>query len=82
MALAYSPAYAEVYRFLVTSPTPEAIIAFRPSEATQERVRQLLGKQSEGELTREEEDELNEFENINHFMSMLKVYAREHLQRP
>jgi hypothetical protein len=32
-----SSAYSEVSKFLVSSPTPEEILAFRPSEATQER---------------------------------------------
>ena len=42
MAIAEPPAYQEVYRFLASAPSHEAILAFRPSEATQTRIRQLL----------------------------------------
>ena len=77
MAIAQSPAYQEVYQFLVSSPTPEQIIAFRPSETTQERVRQLLAANKTNRLTAEEQAELDEFERVNHFVSMLKIYARQ-----
>ena len=77
MALTYSPVYQEVYQFLVSSPTPEQIITFRPSESTQERVRQLLEINKSGNLTSEERTELDEFESVNHFVSMLKIYARQ-----
>jgi hypothetical protein len=77
MSITYSPVYDEVYKFLVSSPTPEQIIAFRPSDATQERVRQLLDANKSGNLTIDQQTELDEFENVNHFVSMLKIYARQ-----
>lgn len=79
MAVAKSPVYAEIYQFLVSSPTPEQIIAFRASETTQARVRELLTANKEGGLKPEEEAELDEFEDANHFVSMMKVYARQQL---
>jgi hypothetical protein len=77
MAVVQSPVYQEVYQFLVSGPTPEQIIAFRPSEATQERVRQLLASNKTDRRTAEEQAELDEFERVNHFVSMLKIYARQ-----
>lgn len=50
MAIAQSPIYAEVYQFLVSSPTPDQIIAFRASEATQARVRELLDANRSGRV--------------------------------
>ncbi|MBZ0279782.1 MAG: hypothetical protein K8L97_03510 [Anaerolineae bacterium] len=79
MAIAHTPVYEEVYRFLISSPTPEQIISFHASETTQERVRQLLDANKNGRLPPEEEMELNEFENVNHFVSMLKIYAQQQL---
>ena len=38
MSIAASPVYAEVYEFLLSSPTPEQVIAFRASATTQEHV--------------------------------------------
>jgi hypothetical protein len=77
MAVVQSPAYQEVYQFLVSSPTPEQIIAFRPSGVIQERVRQLLTANQADGLATQEQAELDEFERVNHFMSMLKIYARQ-----
>jgi hypothetical protein len=79
MSIAASPVYSEVYEFLLSSPTPEQVIAFRASSTTQERARQLLESNRSGALTAEQEAELNEFERINHFVSMLKIYARQRL---
>jgi hypothetical protein len=79
MAIAPSPIYAEVYEFLLSTPDPEQIIAFHASDSTQERVRNLLDANREGTLTAEGQAELDEFERVNHFVSMLKVYARRRL---
>ena len=77
MSVTYSPVYDEVYKFLVSAPTPAQIIDFRPSDATQERVRQLLDANKIGNLTSDEQSELDEFQSVNHFVSMLKIYARQ-----
>ena len=79
MAIAPSPAYAEVYEFLLSSPTPAEVIAFHASEKTQDRVRDLLESNRNQALTPAQEAELGEFERINHFVSMLKIYARQRL---
>ncbi len=71
--------FDEVLDFLASSPTPEQIIAFQPSEALQERVRYLLDANRDSELTANERDELDEFSRLNHFMSMLKIRARRRL---
>jgi len=79
MAVAQSPVYQEVFDFLVSSPTPERILAFRPSESTQERIRALLEANKANRLTAEEQIELDEFEQVEHFVRMLKIYARQSL---
>lgn len=77
MAVAPSPIYAEVYEFLLSSPTPEKIIGFHASESTQLRVRELLDANKRDATTAEQQLELDEFERVNHFVSMLKIYARQ-----
>lgn len=74
------PLYEEVYQFLISSPTPEQITGFHASEATQERARQLLEANKEGHLTLDEQAELDEFERVNHLVSMLKIYAWQQLK--
>jgi hypothetical protein len=78
MAVTQFTAHDEVFEFLTSTPTPEQIIAFRPSEATQERVRYLLDQNRSGILTPEERAELDEFSQVEHFMRMLK--AKAHLK--
>jgi hypothetical protein len=66
----------ELFDFLMSGPTPEQIVAFRPSETTQERVRYLLDRNRNGVLTTEEQAELDGYEQAEHFMRMLKARAR------
>ena len=79
MAIERLSPHEEIYHFLVSQPTPEQIIAFRPSQGTQERIRYLLDANRNRTLTAEEEAELNEFSQVEHFMRMLKLHARQKL---
>lgn len=79
MAFTQSHLHDEVFKFLVSSPTPQEIIDFRPSKALQERVSHLLDANRNHNLTDIERMELDELEQINHFVSMLKIYARKKL---
>lgn len=69
--------FNEVLDFLASAPTPDQIIAFTPSEALQVRARYLLDANRGGTLTAEERTELDEFARMNHFVSMLKIRARQ-----
>jgi len=79
MATPTAPAYDEVYEFLVDTPTPEAILSFRPSEQTQTKIRTLLEANKQGTLNPDQQAELDEFERVEHFVRMLKIKAREKL---
>lgn len=74
-------AWDEVFAFLVSSPTPEQIIAFRASEATLMRVRYLLDTNRNSRLTDDENEELDELEQANDFMNNLKAYAKLSLKK-
>ena len=80
MSTVVIPIYEEVYQFLISSPTPQEIIDFRVSDETQRRVSILLSKNRDGILTPDERSELDQFEQVNHLMSMMKIYARKSLQ--
>lgn len=71
--------FAEIIEFLASTPTPEHIIAFKPSEQLEQRLNYLLSKNRQDNLTNEERQELDEFLRMNHFMNMLKIRAREKL---
>ena len=68
---------AQVYRyildFLASQPSPEQVAAFRPTPAMQDRLRDLLLRSAEGILTPEEAQELDEYEQIEHLIILLKA---------
>ena len=70
----------EVLDFLMTSPTPEEIIAFRASDAAQERLRFLLDANRNETISDVEQAELEEASSINHFFALLKARAHKKLQ--
>jgi hypothetical protein len=71
-----SPAYLEMLDFIVSRTTPEAMLQFRPSEANQRRVSELIERQHNGELSAEEVSELDDFLQLEHLMIMAKAQAR------
>jgi hypothetical protein len=56
------------------------VLAFRPSQETQERVRVLLERNAADELTEEEAAELEHFGELEHLMQLVKARAREYLK--
>ncbi|MBC7810583.1 MAG: hypothetical protein H7175_05520 [Burkholderiales bacterium] len=71
--------FYEILDFLASLPTPEQIIAFKPSETLDQRLYYLLDQNQHDALTDEERSELDEFLRMNHFMNMLKIRMREKL---
>jgi hypothetical protein len=67
----------EVLDFLVSSPTPEQIVALKLSAEAQERVHYLLDQNRNGGLTVEEKNELDEYMNLDYFMTLLKAHAHK-----
>ncbi len=77
--MAVAPAntlFDEILDFLASTPTPQQIIAFRPSEMLDQRLHFLLDQNSHDRITAEERNELDEFLRMDHFMTMLKIRAR------
>ena len=67
---------AQVYRyvldFLTSQPTPEQIADFRPTADMQARLKFLIEKEQAGTLCPEEQQELSEYEQIEHLIVMFK----------
>jgi len=77
MAIAPSGSiFDEITDFLASGPTPEEIIAYKPSEALDQRLHELLDRNSHEQLTAEERKELNEFLQINHLLTVVTAKAR------
>jgi len=73
------PLHQEVIEFLASGPAPQTIIDFHPSTDAQNRVADLLAKNQEGALTSDEKNELDEVENLDFMMTLVKVQARKRL---
>lgn len=65
--------YHYILNFLASNPTPEQIAAFGPTPVMQERLRLLLERNKAGELTIAEQNELDEYEKIEHLVILLKA---------
>ena len=76
-----SPLRREVLSFLARGPRPAEIVAFHPSEAVTEHVADLLRRNKAGALTLAEEAEMDDIEEIDHLVSLIKAEARKHLRK-
>jgi uncharacterized protein with von Willebrand factor type A (vWA) domain len=72
--------YDEVVDLFARGASPAEILAFRPSDEMQARVRELLERNSADELTEAEAAELECFGEVEHFMQLIKIKAREYLK--
>ena len=72
--------YDEIVDFIAAGTTPQAVVAFRPSQAAQERVQQLIARSKEGGISDEEQSELEDYLQLEHIMIMAKARARQHTQ--
>jgi hypothetical protein len=72
-----SPAYFEIIDFIAAGTTPEAVAAFRPSPEAQQRVSELIEREKESDLSRDERAELEHFMELEHILRMAKAKARQ-----
>jgi hypothetical protein len=75
-----SPVYDELVEYLAQMASPEQILAFKVSEAMQERAEELLDRNNEGELTPEEAAELQQMLHFDRIVSLLKTRAVKSLE--
>jgi hypothetical protein len=66
----------EVADFLAACPSPEELLAYRPSSRAQKRFNALLAKSKNGPLGRDEEWELNQFEHLEVLLQSIKARLR------
>jgi hypothetical protein len=74
----------EIIAFLATGPSPQEVIDFHVSDRAQQRLRRLLALEAAGQLSSDEQVEIEEMERTEHIMIMLKgrirnIMAHEHV---
>jgi hypothetical protein len=71
--------YRYVLNFLASRPTSEQVASFGPTPEMVDRLRMLVGRESEGVITPAEKTELDEYERLEHLMVMIKSGSLHHL---
>jgi hypothetical protein len=70
----------QILELLASQPTPEVVLAIRPSPVLQERMSELLAQNKSGTLTRSEEVELDRYMLLEHWVRLAKAHAYKNLQ--
>jgi len=63
----------EIADLMAASPTREQLLEFRPSTSVQSRASELLEKQNAGTVTAEEQRELDQFEQAELLMRLVRA---------
>jgi len=72
---------ADVLETLAGLPTPEEILALRPSKVLEKRLRELLEKNRRESLTPAEEREWEQYQYLEHLVRMAKARAQGRMKR-
>lgn len=70
--------YEEIIDFIAAGTTPEAVVAFHPSDSVQRRVAELVQRSKDASISAEEQSELEDYLQLEHIMIMAKARARQH----
>jgi hypothetical protein len=70
----------DIISLLASQPTPEQILAIRPTPAFQARVSDLLAQSKSGILPAKEEAELERYLTLEHLVRLAKTHALAKLQ--
>ncbi len=70
--------YEELIDFIAAGTTPEAVVAFRPSDGVQRRVAELVERSNDASISTEEQSELEDYLQLEHIMIMAKARARQY----
>jgi len=68
-----------IIELLTSQPTPEQVLSIRPSSDLQARVSELLRRNKRGELSRQEEAELERYLMLEHLVRLAKAHAYKQL---
>lgn len=71
-------AYEEVIDFIAAGTRPSSVVAFKPSEATKQRVAELIEREKVDALTTDEKSELEHYLQLEHLMRLAKARARRY----
>jgi len=68
-----------IMALLTSQPTPDQVLAITPSPELQARVSDLLARGKAGELSRQEEGEMERYQTLEHLVRLAKAHAYKRL---
>ena len=74
-------AYDEFVEFIAAGPSPVAVAGFQVSQATKDRVADLIHREKTTGLSAEETADLEHYMHLEHVMRLAKARARTHCPR-
>ena len=72
--------YDEIVDFFAAGTTPDAVVAFRPSDEATRRVAELIAKSKDETISAEEQSELDDYLQLEHILILAKARARQYTQ--
>ncbi len=69
-----------IMELLTSRPSPEEVLSIRPSPELQSHVSKLLQRSKQGDLSRQEEAELERYLMLEHLVRLAKAHAYKQLQ--
>jgi len=75
-----SKAYSDIISFMIEGKSPEEIMAFKASDALNERVLELVAKRKNHVIREEEKKELDQYMWLEHLMRLAKARAKKALK--
>jgi hypothetical protein len=79
MAISRLKAYAEFADFITSEPKLEDVANYHLSDESQATIRALLDANRDGKLSREQAEELDEYERLEYIIQTAKIRAYEKL---
>jgi hypothetical protein len=79
-AMSATKSYDEIIDFIAAGTTPEAVVAFHPSDGVRQRVAELVERSKDGRISSEEQSELEDYLQLEHILIMAKARERRHTQ--
>jgi hypothetical protein len=70
----------QILDILASQPSPDRVLAIRPTAKLQSRMSELLDRRKAGELPQSEEAELDRYLLIEHWVRLAKAHAYKQLQ--
>ncbi len=70
----------QIIELLASQPSPDEILALRPTPALQARMSDLLERNKLGTLSRQEETELDRYLFLEHLVRLAKAHAYKRVQ--